>query len=120
MKNPIQAMFEAGVVDLTDFPPESRYHGVPKTSFTRADGVEISFLRRRFARPPELFSTIRQRRVAQGERLDQIAAVEVGNPAAFWTLCDANGAIFAEELEVLGGAIDITLPEGLEPPEEDG
>ena len=29
MKNPIQAMFEAGIVEPTDFPPESRYHGIP-------------------------------------------------------------------------------------------
>lgn len=120
MKNPIQAMFEAGIVEQTDFPPESRYHGVPKTAITGPDGTEVSYLTRRFARPPEAFSTIRERRVTQGERLDHIAAAEVGDPEAFWMLCDANGAIFAEELEQPGTTIGITLPEGMTQPEDDG
>ena len=40
MKNPIQAMFEAGIVESTDFPPESRYHGIPTATFTTPDGEE--------------------------------------------------------------------------------
>lgn len=119
MKNPIQAMFEAGVVERTDFPPESRYHGVEQSTYTRPDGTEVRHLRRRFARPPEAFAVLRERRVAQGERLDQIAASEIGDPTAFWMFCDANGAIFAEELEGIGTTIDITLAEGQPGSDED-
>ena len=120
MKNPIQAMFEANVVESTDFPANSRYHGVEQDTLAALDGSEIRYLRRRFARPPEAYVTIRSRRVRQGERLDQIAAAEIGDPTAFWTLCDANGAIFAEELEAPGTTIDITLAEGQAGADEGG
>ena len=119
MKNPIQAMFEAGVVERTDFPPESRYHGLPTTQITRTDGVIITYLKRRFAPAPEAFVTQRLRRTLQGERLDQIAAAEIGDPEAFWMLCDANASVWAEELEVTGTAVRITLPEGVPGPEEE-
>jgi hypothetical protein len=119
MKNPIQALFEAGIVEQTDFPPDSRYHGVPTTSIESADGAAVTYLKRRFAPAPEAFATMRYRRVTQGERLDQIAAAEVGNPEAFWMLTDANGAIWAEELEEPGKTLRLTLPAGVPGVEED-
>lgn len=119
MKNPIQAMFEAGVVERTDFPPESRYHGIPTTQITGADGTVHTYLQRRFAPQADAFFTLRLRRTLQGERLDQIAAVEIGNPEAFWMLCDANGSLWAEELETPGAAVRITLPEGVPGTEEE-
>lgn len=119
MKNPIQAMFEAGVVERTDFPPESRYHGVPLRVVTGADGVPTSYLARRFPPSPDGFHIQRFRRVGQGERLDQIAASEIGDPEAFWMLCDAAGAIWAEELEVTGSDVPIALPQGVPGPQEE-
>ncbi len=119
MKNPIQQMFEAGVVERTDFPPESRYHGVPTAQITRPDGLIIPYLRRRFAPAPEAFATQRVRRILQGERLDQFTAAEIGDPEAFWMLCDANGAVFPEELEVEGTEVRVPLPEGIPGPDED-
>jgi hypothetical protein len=119
MKNPIQQMFEAGVVERTDFPPESRYHGLPTAQITRTDGVIITYLKRRFAPAPEEFVTRHLHRTLQGERLDQIAAVEIGDPEAFWMLCDANGSIWAEELEATGIRLRITLPQGVPAPEEE-
>jgi hypothetical protein len=117
--NPIQAMFEAGVVERTDFPPESRYHGVPTTTVAAQDGTRITYLKRRFAPPPEAFATLRERRVREGERLDQLAAAELGDPEAFWLICDANGAIWAEELEEPGAPVRITLPQGVPGAEEE-
>jgi len=112
-KNPIQALFEAGIVEKTDFPPESRYHGVPTAILEGPDGQPVAYLKRRFAPDPQSFATLRHRRVVQGERLDQIAAAEVGNPEAFWLLADANGALWAEELEEPGTRVRITLPAGV-------
>lgn len=119
MTNPIQAMFEAGVVEATDFPPESRYHGVPTATLTGPDGREIAYLRRRFVPPPEAFATRGYHRVTEGERLDQIAAAEIGNPEAFWLLCDGAGAIWPEELEQAGLLLRLTLPAGVPGAEED-
>ena len=119
MKNPIQAMFEAGIVEATDFPPESRYHGLPTATIAGPDGRIVTYLKRRFAPPPSAFATQGYRRVAEGERLDQIAAAAVGNPETFWLLCDANGALWAEELEEPGRELRLTLPEGVPGPSEE-
>jgi hypothetical protein len=53
MKNPIQAMLEAGVIERTDFPPESRYHGVPITQAVGRDGLPVTCLKRRLS-PPQI------------------------------------------------------------------
>jgi len=119
MKNPIQAMFEAGVVERTDFPPESRYHGVPTAQVTGADGQPVTYLRRRLSPPPEAFALRHVRATKQGERLDRIAAAETGDPEMFWMLMDANGALWAEELEETGAEVRITWPQGVPAPEED-
>lgn len=119
MKNPIQAMFEAGIVEATDFPAESRYHAVPTLTFTTPDARQLPYLARRFTPPPEAFATLGYRIVAEGERLDQIAAETIGDPEAFWQLCEANGAVWAEELERAGRELRLTLPEGVPAAEED-
>ncbi|RCV89155.1 LysM domain-containing protein [Billgrantia montanilacus] len=118
MKNPIQAMYEAGIVEATDFPADSRYHGVPTRYFTAPDGRQLPYLTRRFVPAPERFATMGYRMVAESERLDQIAAETIGNAVAFWMHCDANRAIWAEELEVPGHELRLTLPEGVPTAEE--
>lgn len=120
MKNPIQAMFEAGIVDTTDFAPDSRYYGLARRTFTAKDGRQVPFVSRRFAPPPESFATLSYRTVAEGERLDQIAAQTSGNAEAFWMHCDANRSIWPEELEATGTQLRLTLPQGVPGPEDDG
>ena len=119
MKNPIQAMFEAGVVEATSFPPESRYHGIPTKQMQMPDGRIVTYLDRRFVPPPENFATQGFRAVAQGERLDHIAAATIGDPEAFWMLCDSNGAIWPEELEETARELRLTLPAGVPGPEDE-
>jgi len=113
MTNPIQAMFEAGVVELTDFPPESRYHGIPRAEMLLPDGRRVAYLRRRIVPPAEAFDTRAFRRVTEAERLDHIAAQEIGDPEAFWQLCDGNGALWAEDLEEPGRELRLTLRAGV-------
>ena len=110
MTNPIEALFGAGLLPRTDFPPESRYHGVAVRSLAGADGVPVAYLARRFVPAPERFATLSVHVVAQGERLDRNAARLIGDPERFWVLCDANGAIWPAELEAEGAAIRVTLP----------
>lgn len=119
MKNPVQAMFEAGVVEATDFPADSRYHGIPTRQITAPDGRVLPYLARRFVPPPEAFAALSWHRVTEGERLDQIAARAIGNPQTFWLICDANRAIWPEELEITGIELRLTLPEGVPGPEEE-
>lgn len=119
MTNPIQAMFEAGVIELTDFPPESRYHGIPRLEAVLPDGRKVAYLRRRIVPPPEAFDTRAFRQVKDAERLDHIAAQEIGDPQAFWQLCDANGVLWAEDLEQVWRELRLTLPAGVPGTEPD-
>lgn len=117
MNDPVQALFQAGVLKTTDFPPNSRYHDVPTRQLVRPDGTVVVYLARRFVPPPEWFALLQEHSVAQGDRLDRLAARYLGDPERFWSLCDANGAIRPDELvETVGRRLRITLPEGIPGP----
>ena len=99
------------------FPPTSRYFQLETTTCVLPDGREVIYLRRRFVPPPERFSLLQEHVVAQGDRLDNVAARYLADPEQFWRLCDANGAIRPDELtETIGGKIRITLPQGIPGP----
>ena len=97
-----------------NFPPTSRYFGIEATSLTAEDGTIVAYLRRRFVPSPERFALLHEHVVTDGERLDQIAAHQLGDPEAFWRICDANSALRPEALtEQVGRRLRITMPEGL-------
>ena len=97
-----------------NFPPTSRYYGIEVTSLTTHDGEVIAYLRRRFVPSPDRFALLREHVVTEGERLDQIAAREIGDPEAFWRVCDSNAAMRPDALtETIGRRLRVTLPEGI-------
>jgi hypothetical protein len=97
-----------------NFPPTSRYYPIEAAELTLDDGRIVRYLRRRFLPATERFSAIQEHRVAQAERLDQIAARYLGDPEQFWRIADANGAMHPRELvEEEGGRVKIALPEGI-------
>ncbi len=101
-------------MSTANFPPNSRYHGIATAVFVTADGVAIAQLVRRFLPDPSSFSVAGLHTVAQGDRLDNIAAQSFGDPELFWRLCDANGALRPEELtSIIGRVLKITLPAGI-------
>ncbi|MEU9509103.1 hypothetical protein AB0D32_22815 [Micromonospora sp. NPDC048170] len=94
-------------------PPQSRYAGVGTTVTVDPDtGQEMVHLRRRFVPPAERLATAGWEQVADGDRVDLLAARTVGDPTAFWQLCDANGAFDPAELEQPGRVVRVALPEG--------
>lgn len=97
-----------------NFGPTSRYLRVETATWVAPDGREVAYLRRRFVPPPEQFALLTEHVVAQGDRLDNIAAEHLGDPEQFWRICDANVALRPDELtEELGRRLRITLPEGI-------
>src|SRR5690242_13426167 len=96
-----------------NFPPTSRYFGIELTSRTASDGRIVTYLRRRFVPPPERFALLHEHVVTEGERMDHVAGRELGDPEAFWRICDANGAMHPDELCTVGRRLRITLPEGI-------
>ena len=98
----------------TVFPLTSRYHGVETATLEVAEGRTIVYLRRRFIPPPDRFELLQEHTVTQGDRLDNVTAQYLGDPEAFWRICDANNAMWPDELtETIGRRLRITLPEGI-------
>jgi hypothetical protein len=96
------------------FGPTSRYHLVDTCAWEAGDGRSIVYLRRRFVPPPERFALASEYVVGAGDRLDNIAASQLGDPEQFWRICDANAALRPGELtEEPGRRLRITLPEGI-------
>jgi hypothetical protein len=94
--------------------PTSRYYSVETTTLTTADGQELPYLRCRFLPPSSHFALLREHVVLGGERLDRIAAQEIGDAEMFWRLCDANDAMQPDELTtVVGHRLRVTLPDGI-------
>ena len=97
-----------------NFPPTSRYAALATAVYKAPDGTEIVYLSRRIVPQPDSFALLHFHVVAQSERLDNIAAAELGDPEQYWRICDANRAIRPAELtERPGRALRITLPEGI-------
>jgi hypothetical protein len=96
------------------FGPTSRYYAIAVSTLETGDGRTVAYVRRRFAPQPETLSLVHYYTVSEGERFDNIAAVQIGDPELFWRVCDANGAIDPHELtDTVGRRIRITLPEGV-------
>ena len=95
------------------FPQSSRYFSTETAIYETADGTQIRYLRRRFLPPLDRFTPIQEHVVVQGDRLDNITALYLGDAELFWRICDANPIEEPEQLENLGRHIQITLPEGI-------
>ena len=98
------------------FEQTSRYFPVETVTLTVTDrdGRErvIAYKRRRLIPSYEEQPTLAEHRVAEGDRLDNIAARYVGDPTQFWRLCDANTVLRPEELEEVGRVIRIAMSQG--------
>ena len=109
----LQALLRAPALRQTAFPPTSRYHGIELAALTRADGTTVAYVKRRFIPPPEHYALLQEYRVAEGDRLDLIAATFLGQADQSWRICDANAALTPAALEQPGTVIRITLPAGI-------
>jgi hypothetical protein len=113
--DPIQALLGPGARRPRPFPDTSRYATVPAAVLPAGPGGRpVAYLMRRIVPQPDRFTAIGEHLVVDGDRLDAITARYLTDPEQFWRLCDANGVLRPEELEVRGRRIRITLPEGVQ------
>jgi len=96
-----------------NFPQTSRYVLTETATLETADGKTLVYLRRRFVPPPERLALLAEHKVAQGDRLDNVTAHYLGDPEQFWRVCDANRAMWPDDLMVIGERLRITWPEGI-------
>jgi hypothetical protein len=109
-----EMLLQGPPIEVTLYPPGSRYQGVAVTEIVVADGRTVRYLRRRFLPDPAGLFTLVQHRVVDADRLDNLAARYLGDPLAAWRIADANGALRMEALvEEIGRRLRITLPEGV-------
>lgn len=86
-------------------PPSSRYATVPTAELVDADGRTVGYFLRRRVPPPEALPTVGHVRVAEGDRVDRLAADVFGDPTLFWRLADANAVIDPAELVAEPGRV---------------
>lgn len=93
----------------------SRYRDCPQATVTVPDGQggtrEVAYLLPRPA--PVQAPVIARHRVADDDRLDLIAATYLGDPTAYWAVCDANLALDPDDLvapDRRGTLLDIPAP----------
>jgi hypothetical protein len=97
------------------FEPSSRYNDIETAKMTvtdsRGEPRVVSYKRRRFVPSGATITALAEHTVAQGDRLDNLAARYVGDPEQFWRICDDNNVLRPEELtEEIGRTIKIGLP----------
>lgn len=87
----------------------SRYAATAQALYRARDGREIPYRQRRLlpqAGPPRLGLQVT---VEPADRLDLIAARQLGDPLAFWRIADANGAMNPFDLALPGRRLVIPL-----------
>lgn len=101
-------------VTTAAFPANSRYQGAEVLKYVAEDGTEIAYIAPRVLPDPARFTQVGEHQVNEGDRLDNIAALRIGDAEAAWRIADANRAMRPNALtEVIGKKLAITLPEAL-------
>ena len=114
MSDPVRALLMGPPLEVTIYPPSSRYYGIATTETTLADGRPVRYLRRRFLPDPASMATVGLHRVGSGDRLDHLGARYFGDPLQAWRIGDANLTLRLDTLvDELGRRLRLTLPAGV-------
>jgi hypothetical protein len=101
--------------------PSSRYYGAAVAPFTLPDGTPVMYLARRIVPQPAAYGATQTHVIADGDRLDNLAARYLGDPLLYWMICDANGTIDPDELTAQAGRqIVIPVPSSTPPGARNG
>jgi hypothetical protein len=82
----------------------SRYEKLPTATYVDSSGRSIIYVTTRYIAPTPAFIG---HRVTGGERLDLIAYQYFRDSERFWRICDANLAMWPDEIMVMGAVIGI-------------
>lgn len=98
------------------FDPTSRYYSLNTATreVTDSDGSvrTVRYVQRRIIPPADNAPTVIEHTVTEGDRLDNITARYLGDPMAFWLICDANNVLRPNDLtDTVGRVIRIVLPQ---------
>ncbi len=82
----------------------SRYEKVASSQIKDSKGRPVNYKKIRFI--SETAGVIGYS-VHQGDRLDQIANLSFRDPQRFWRICDANNAMWPDDLLIVGATLEI-------------
>jgi hypothetical protein len=71
----------------------SRYYNLPIATIEFPDGRTYSYVRRRFLPQGDDIPILAEVSVTQRERIDLVCNRTLGDPLAYWRICDANNAM---------------------------
>jgi hypothetical protein len=109
----LASLLAAPGLDLTAYPPSSRYFGLKPLTLTAADGSTTVYLARRFVPSPQVYTPMATHMVASQDRPDTLAAAYFGDPTQYWLIADANAVLRPADLTQTPGR---RLVIGLRPP----
>jgi nucleoid-associated protein YgaU len=92
MANPLEMLVKSAAGTGAPTNPTSRYYGFAVSTLSRADGKKIAYLQRRMVPQPEIYASVTNYIVVDGDRIDNVAAKYLGDPLLYWMICEANGA----------------------------
>ena len=114
MDSALQSMVMAAAGTGGPTNPSSRYYGFAVEYFTQPDGRQVAYLQRRIIPQPDIYTSLQNYVVVDGDRLDNLAAKYLGDPLLFWMIADANGATDPDELTAqVGRTMQIPLASGI-------
>ena len=115
MNDPVKQLLMGPALELTLYPPGSRYYGIATIELVLPGGREVRYLRRRFLPDPGSNVELGRHRVADSDRLDHLAARYLGDALQSWRFGDSNLTLRLEALvRETGRQIRITLPAGVQ------
>ncbi|MDJ0755410.1 MAG: hypothetical protein QNJ45_17935 [Ardenticatenaceae bacterium] len=96
---------------MPSFDQNSRYANTQTAVYTRPDGEQITYLKRRFCPRGETMALLVEVAIADGDRLDLLTARALGDALQFWRVADANDALYPFDLmEEVGHTVRVPIP----------
>ena len=86
----------------------SRYKNMPTYETTDSKGRKVKAVVLPIPTEP---APAGEHKLFEGQRLDHLAAQYLGDPTAFWRICDVNNVMHPDELTVIGEPILIPIKE---------
>jgi hypothetical protein len=80
------------------FDHTSRYYGIEIATLALPDGRTVRYVRRRFLPSADDMPLLAAVAVVPHERIDLVSNRTLGDPLAFWRICDANNAMDPQEM----------------------
>ena len=96
------------------FAATSRYYSLAVLTLDQPDGSVLRYVARRIVPDPDTLTQLGSYVVRPADRLDRIAATELGDPQQAWRIADAARVLDEDELTATPGrTLRITLPAGI-------